>query len=244
MNELLKNDFLNACNNNQIISTYMINDFMYDYITKNKIEDYVSGIKYLKSIHKSFDSNSKDYEETVDEGFAGYSTKSGTISFYRTKLMQYYLYLFKKDNIYQLTQDEIVKFNLECIDTIIHELTHAKQNAIVNGDYETKEAIYKVLKLEFDLEKFNVNKFIDLYNRYYEYFVSEYNASLEASIYANKLISNTDYKKLNTKKIFDKAYLDKSLVEKFLLINDDNINNYDYHNLTNKEKILYGFPRK
>ena len=74
--------------------------------------------------------------------------------------------------------------------------------------------------------------------------VFEPNSNLETFFKISQLQNITYNQKLNTKKIFVKAYLDKSLVEKFLLINDDNINNYDYHNLTNKEKILYGFPRK
>ena len=37
MNELLKKDFINLCNNNQIISTYMLRDINDNYLEKNKM---------------------------------------------------------------------------------------------------------------------------------------------------------------------------------------------------------------
>lgn len=234
MDELLKKDFINMCNNKQIISTYMLQDIKNDYLENNKMNEVY--LNFVKSNLKSFDSNSKGYEDTYLEGFAGY--KNDIIKMYRTKLMLYYLYLFNKNNIYELTNEEITKFNIACVNTLIHELTHAKQDQIVNNIIDSKDAIYKLLKADFNQTDSN------FYDKYYEYFVTEYNANLEASIYINKLLNNTNLKKLNnheTLNLVKKAYKDETLAIKFLNLIGEEI---DYQELNNKERVLYGFPRK
>lgn len=237
MNELLKKDFIDLYNNKTIISTYMLNDIKEDYLEKNKMNDIY--LKFLKSNHKSFDSNLRDYENTYLEGFGGY--QNDVIKMYRSKLMLYYLYLYKKDNIYMLNEDEIGYFNLACVNTLIHELTHAKQDKIVKQEIDAKDAIYKILKVDFDQTD------SDFYDKYYDYFITEYNANLEASIYINKLVNNTNLKHLNTKetlRLIGKAYKDEALGIKFLNLLGENMDNYNYEQLTVKERVLYGFPRK
>ena len=140
-----------------------------------------------------------------------------------------------------LNEDEIGYFNLACVNTLIHELTHAKQDKIVKQEIDAKDAIYKILKVDFDQTD------SDFYDKYYDYFITEYNANLEASIYINKLVNNTNLKHLNTKetlRLIEKAYNDEALGIKFLNLLGENMDNYNYEQLTVKEKVLYGFPRK
>ena len=87
----------------------------------------------------------------------------------------------------------------------------------------------------------------DFYDKYYDYFITEYNANLEASIYINKLVNNTNLKHFNTKetlRLIEKAYKDEALGIKFLNLLGENMDNYNYEQLTIKERVLYGFPRK
>ena len=179
MNELLKKDFINLCNNNQIISTYMLRDINDDYLEKNKMNDV--DLVFKQSNLKSFDSNSKDYMNTYLEGFGGY--QNNIIKMYRNKLMLYYLYLYKKDNIYQLSNDEIIKFNVSCINLLIHELTHAKQDQIIHNIIESKKAIHDLLEADFNQVD------VEFYNKFYDLFASEYNANMEASIYINNVFT-------------------------------------------------------
>lgn len=237
MNELLKEDFINLCLNKKPITTYMLNDIKNDFVEKNNMNDI--SLNFVKSIHKSFDSNSKDYMNTYLEGFGGYSNDK--INMYRTKLMLYYLYKFKKDYVEQLDHNQIGTFNVTCINTLIHELVHAKQEQIVKGIIESKDVIQKILKADFII---NDEKFYDMY---YEYFISEYNANLEASIYINKLLNNTTLKHLNnneTLEIIKKAYDDQPIALTFINLINHDINDYNYQQLDSKEKILYGFPRR
>ena len=99
----------------------------------------------------------------------------------------------------------------------------------------------KILKVDFDQTD------SDFYDKYYDYFITEYNANLEASIYINKLVNNTNLKHLNTKetlRLIGKAYKDEALGIKFLNLLGENMDNYNYEQLTVKERVLYGFPRK
>lgn len=237
MNELLKNDFINLCNNNQIISTYMLRDINDDYLEKNKMNNV--DLIFKQSNLKSFDSNSKDYMNTYLEGFGGY--QNNVIKMYRNKLMLYYLYLYKKDNIYQLSNDEIIKFNISCINLLIHELTHAKQDQIVKNIIDAKKPIHDLLEADFNQVD------VEFYDKFYDLFASEYNANMEASIYINKLINNTNLKKFNnneTLNLIKKAYKGDALASRFLKLVGEDINTYNLDELTTKEKVLYGFPRK
>ena len=70
---------------------------------------------------------------------------------------------------------------------------------------------------------------------------------MEASIYINKLINNTNLKKFNnneTLNLIKKAYKGDALASRFLKLVGEDINTYNLDELTTKEKVLYGFPRK
>ena len=155
--------------------------------------------------------------------------------------MLYYLYLYKKDNIYQLSNDEITKFNISCINLLIHELTHAKQDQIVKNIIDTKKPIHDLLEADFNQVD------VEFYDKFYDLFASEYNANMEASIYINKLINNTNLKKFNnneTLNLIKEAYKDDALASRFLKLVGEDINTYNLDELTTKEQVLYGFPRK
>lgn len=156
--------------------------------------------------------------ENLNKGYASYDRNNGNIIFDREKLISHF------------NDKEIKRINLECLKILVHEMTHANQFMITSNKKESNEIIRTILNKEIELEK--RPDFLEFYNKYYDYFVSEYNANMVANSFILKLGYRVDIK------------INDNLVSDFLKIIGDDINNYDLSTLTKKEKILYGFKRK
>lgn len=225
--------FIETMYESKILSEQYLAEFIEDYAIKNKLTNSLKGVGFV-------DPTDKETKEILDAPL-GYSNKWIIIDRER---MIYDLLNFYNIKDY-INGEQLTKINLAMVRMLYHEIVHAKQYDIIDG---YRDANYEIADL-LDNSFYYAHTYRDLYNKYHDLFLTEFNANMESAFMADLFYDRIIKKAMNV----NNPYLDQSIsmylsqgyyidspLDKFNKLTKQKLNPAE--GLETYDKIIYGMP--